>query len=244
MYTLRVEIDQAIAERFPAITIGGLAVGNLRVATAQLDSTGRLEQALATLSARGLTPANLGDDPRIAGWRDAFRLQGLKPSKYRTSPDALARRALRGDSIQTPLPLVDVYNAVSLHFLTPLGAYDLERLPAQHMVLRFARPASDTFVPLGAEASSMPLLETVAVYASGDTILCWGFNHRDAQLACLQPHTDAAVFFSEGVVHEHRDGIGAALSALRQLLQEAGAAVGDVAITDRSGPPLVITWPY
>lgn len=243
MPQVTVEIDQAIAARFPAITIGGFTVCGLRGAAEKLDSQGLLVQAMATLSARGLTPANLGDDPRIAGWREAFRLQGLKPSKYRTSPDALARRVLRGDSLQTPLPLVDIYNAVSLHFLTPLGAYDLERLPDQHMVLRFARPASDTFAPLGAEASSMPLLETVAVYASGATILCWGFNHRDSQLACLQPHTDAAVFFSEGVVREHRDGIGAALSALRQLLREAGAAVGDVAVTDRSGPPLVITWP-
>ena len=139
--------------------------------------------------------------------------------------------------------MVNVYNAVSLCFLTPLGAYDRERLPEQHMVLRFAHPASDTFAPLGADASSMPLLETVAVYASGDTILCWGFNHRDSQLACLQPQTDAAAFFSEGVVREHRDGIVAALSALRQLLLEAGAAVGDVAVTDRSGTPMVLTWP-
>jgi lysyl-tRNA synthetase class 2 len=235
MHTLTVEIDQAIATRFPAITIGGFAVGRLGGATKKIDSTGLLKQAIADLSARGLTPATLGDDPLIAGWRAAFQLQGLKPSKYRTSPDALARRALRGDSVQTQLPLVNAYNAISLRFLTPLGAYDLDRLPEQHMTLRFARPASDTFAPLGAEAANMPLLPTVAVYAMGDEILCWGFNHRDSRLACLQPQTEAAVFFSEGVVQEHRVGIVSALSALRQLLLEAGAVVSNVAVSDHSG---------
>jgi hypothetical protein len=60
------------------------------------------------------TSDNLGDDPGIAGWREAFRLQGLKPSRYRTSPEALARRVLRGDRIQTTLPVVNAYNAVSV----------------------------------------------------------------------------------------------------------------------------------
>jgi len=242
MQTLTVEIDPAIAERFPDIAIGGFTVGGLRAAAGQIDSSSLLEQASADLAAQSLTPDTLGGDPRITGWRTAFQRQGLKPSRYRTSPDALARRALRGDRVQTALPIVNAYNAISLRFLTPLGAYDLDRLPGRHMALRFARPTSDTFAPLGAEASSMPLLPTVAVYAMGDEILCWGFNHRDSRLACLQPETDTAVFFSEGVMAQHRDGMCSALSALRQLLRDVGTVVSTVQVTDRHGSPLVLSW--
>jgi lysyl-tRNA synthetase class 2 len=242
MQKLIVEVDPEIATRFPYIMIGGFTVRGLHIAAERIDDTRLLEQAIADFSKQGLTTASLSENPSLAGWRQAFQVQGLKPSRYRTSPEALARRALRGDSLQTALPIVNAYNAISLQFLAPLGAYDLERLPGRHMVLRFARPASDTFTPLGADASSMPLLETVAVYAMADEILCWGFNHRDSHLTCLQPETTMAAFFSEGVIPQHHASLVAALSALRQLFFEAGAAVGDVTATDRNGAPLVLSW--
>src|SRR5437868_12467124 len=99
MHKLTVEIDQAVAARFPDITVSGFIVHGLRTAADKLNGTQLLQEAVASLSEHGVTSATLGEEPRIAAWRNAFRLQGLKPSRYRTSPDALARRVLRGDSI-------------------------------------------------------------------------------------------------------------------------------------------------
>ena len=56
MHTLTVEIDQAIVTRFPEIRIGGFTAWGLQGTAAHLDSTALLEQARASLAARGLTP--------------------------------------------------------------------------------------------------------------------------------------------------------------------------------------------
>ena len=90
------------------------------------DSSAVLDEAEQHLRARGLTrPA---DDPHIAAWRAAFSAFGAKPSKYPCSAEALAARVLKGVSLPRVNVLVDLYNAVSVRALTPVGGEDLDHL--------------------------------------------------------------------------------------------------------------------
>ena len=85
-----------------------------------------LDAAEQHLRARGLTrPA---DDPHVAAWRAAFSAFGAKPSKYPCSAEALAARVLRGGTLPRVNVLVDLYNAVSVRMLTPVGGEDLDHL--------------------------------------------------------------------------------------------------------------------
>jgi DNA/RNA-binding domain of Phe-tRNA-synthetase-like protein len=89
-------------------------------------SSAVLDAAEQHLRARGLTrPA---DDPHIASWRAAFSAFGAKPSKYPCSAEALGARVLKGGSLPRVNVLVDVYNAVSVRALTPVGGEDLDHL--------------------------------------------------------------------------------------------------------------------
>jgi DNA/RNA-binding domain of Phe-tRNA-synthetase-like protein len=89
-------------------------------------SSAVLDAAEQHLRARGLTrPA---DDPHIAAWRAAFSAFGAKPSKYPCSAEALAARVLKGGSLPRVNVLVDLYNAVSVRALTPVGGEDLDHL--------------------------------------------------------------------------------------------------------------------
>ena len=90
------------------------------------DSSAVLDEAERHLRARGLTrPA---DDPHIAAWRAAFSAFGAKPSKYPCSAEALASRVLKGGALPRVNVLVDLYNAVSVRSLTPIGGEDLDHL--------------------------------------------------------------------------------------------------------------------
>ena len=90
------------------------------------DTSAVLDEAEEHLRARGLTrPA---DDPHIAAWRAAFSAFGAKPSRYPCSAEALAARVLKGGGLPRVNVLVDVYNAVSVRSLTPVGGEDLDRL--------------------------------------------------------------------------------------------------------------------
>lgn len=76
------------------------------------------------LSRADATAADPEEHPHIAARREAFRAFGAKPKRTRPSVDALLRRAPQG------LPrvdrLTDVYNAVSLAHVLPVGGEDLD----------------------------------------------------------------------------------------------------------------------
>jgi DNA/RNA-binding domain of Phe-tRNA-synthetase-like protein len=73
----------------------------------------------------------------------------------------------------------------SLFAFAPVGAYDVKKLPTDEVVLRRCRPEIDGYQPLGATQDGFPLLPGLMVYAAGNNVLCWGFNHRDSQLTAL-----------------------------------------------------------
>ena len=68
-----------------------------------------------------LAGTNVTDHPHIHCWREAYRSFGAKPKKYLSSIENLVRRTLEGEPIRPILPLVDIYNAVSLEHLLPVG---------------------------------------------------------------------------------------------------------------------------
>lgn len=231
---IQIEIEPAILERFPDCRVGGFLVRGLRPAAERV----RLEPAeslAASLTDQGITAEKLGEEPRVQEWRKAIKQCGLKPSDYKSSPEQLARRLLKGTWISTPLPAVNLYSAVSARHLAPLGAYDVERLPLPAVTLREARE-TDTFAPLGGRPEDMPLRPQIAVYASGSEVICWAFNHRDSSATCLIPETDTALFVGEAVAGLQLASLDAALAELARDLRDAGATVGEVGYADAKSP--------
>jgi lysyl-tRNA synthetase class 2 len=227
---IRFEIDPAILERFPACRVGGFLVRGLAAAAprAKLEAA---ETLTAPLSVQGVTVEGISEEPRIREWRKAYQQSGLKPSTYKCSAEQLVRRLLKGSWISTPLPLVNLYSAVSVKHLAPMGAYDVTSLPRPEVVLRLPREG-DVFHPLGARPEDMPLKPTIPVYASGSEVTCWAFNHRDSAVTCLHPDTDFGVFMAEAVSEIQYPSLEAALEDLARDLAEAGAAVGGRVFAD------------
>lgn len=237
---IRLAIAPDLVARFPDLVVGGFMAWGLASRSGALDPSALIAQAREALAKTGLASATITAHPNIAGWRDAYRSQGLKASVHRSSPEALARRVLQDKDIRTPLPMVDLYNAVSVTHLTAMGGYDLARLPHPDIVLRLAKPGTDRFLPLGGDAADMPITESVAVYACSDDVLCWAFNCRDSALTCLTPETDAAFFVAEAVTRNQAEGVDKALADLKTRLQAIGAQVGPVAIADRNAPEITV----
>ena len=170
----------------------------------------------------------------IAQWREAYRQEGLKPSRFRSSIESLIRRVARGDSVSVS-PLVDLYNAVSLKFRIPLGALDLALLPEADIRFRYARPEADRFSPLGGEATDFPLSTNLPVYASGNEVLCWGFNSRDSRVTALRLETESALFLTEVIDPGERENAVEAMHFLAQLL-EGGTKLLTIGLLDRDQP--------
>ena len=187
----------------------------------------------ARLEELGIELRAVADHPHIHAWRQAAAAAGLKPSTFRSSPEQLVRRYLKGDGVSTSLPVVDFYCAISASHLVPLGAYDVARLPTAEVEVRIVN-TSDTFRPLG---GGVPRLDVPAVvYASGSEVICYGWNHRDSATTCLVPETHDALFFGEALDHIQRLALDDAFAELREGLIKSGAAVGDIRHVDRPSP--------
>jgi DNA/RNA-binding domain of Phe-tRNA-synthetase-like protein len=240
--TLEFGIDRAVLDSFPDLIVAGFWVTRLTTFAERWGESDRLmEVARSRLKEQGLTLQNLVNDPRIAAWRSAFQKMGLKPSTYKSSPEQLTRRLLKGETISTPLPVVDAYCAVSARHVAAMGGYDVVKLPSTEITIRFADSEADRFSPLGGRSEEMPLTPRVVVYASGPEVICYAFNHRDSKNTCLQSETQTAVFFCEGVAASQHDGVTAAVKELQSLLSANGVLVAAASIASADSPSARLT---
>lgn len=214
--TVSFEIDNKIRANFqPSI---GYLVVTLPDAPSEVSSD-PLQQALESLQARGVTTDNLTDQPEIAAWRAAFKTFGVKPSKYLSSAEALAKRALKGNPARIS-PVVDAYNAVSLKHLVPMGAVDLDKVNG-NITLRYGQAGENAHL-LGMDAPVDVSPEHV-VYADDGQVITWLWNHRDAAATAVTHSSKHVVFFTDSLLGPEL--AQTAISELAALLDQLGAMV-------------------
>jgi DNA/RNA-binding domain of Phe-tRNA-synthetase-like protein len=166
----------------------------------------------------GAVYGNAQSHPRVAPWRERFKAMGVSPKDFPSSIEAMLRRALKGGEPFAINPLVDVYNAVSLHHVVPAGGFDLTEIGGP-LELRLSR-AGDHFMALdAAEPVAVPPGEVS--YADGATILTRHFVWRQARTALIGPASRSIFLVSEvlGEVGE-RVGFVSGGEAGREVVEE------------------------
>jgi DNA/RNA-binding domain of Phe-tRNA-synthetase-like protein len=83
---------------------------------------------MADLQRVGTAPRPTADGCQVLEARALRFVPGAKPSKYPSSVEALAARVLRGEALPRVNRLVDIYNAVSVKHLLPVGGEDADAL--------------------------------------------------------------------------------------------------------------------
>ncbi len=141
---MRFVVTDDIFETFPDVRIGVVvARGITTLSGVRVDLIDVLVTAQETVRT-ALAGTNVIDHPRIRCWREAYRSFGAKLKKYPSSIENLVRRTLKREPIRPILPLVDIYNAVSLEHLLPVGGEDLDSIEGD---LRLTR-ASESEPPV------------------------------------------------------------------------------------------------
>jgi DNA/RNA-binding domain of Phe-tRNA-synthetase-like protein len=204
-----VAVDSDIFTAHPeyvALIVLAEGIGN---APSDEGSSAVLDAAEQDLRAHGLTrPA---DDPNIAAWRAAFSVFGAKPSKYPCSAEALAARVLKGGTLPRVNVLVDLYNAVSVRALTPVGGEDLDQL---HGALRLTIATGDEPFD-GHDGAPRP---GEIVWRDDAGVTCRRWNWRQGQRTRLTDATTRAFFVIDRLPGLDEDRLNAAASQLESLL--------------------------
>ncbi|HEX9525953.1 MAG TPA: phenylalanine--tRNA ligase beta subunit-related protein [Streptosporangiaceae bacterium] len=180
------------------IVTDGLQPGPTDQATDALlsDAEVSARAALAGQAASDLAP--------VAAWRLAYQAFGAKPKRTRPSVEALLRR------VEAGLPridrLTDIYNAMSVKHLLPIGGEDLAmyRGPA-----RLARAAGDE--PFDTMRDGQAVIEHPepgeVIWRDDDGVTCRCWNWRQCVRTRITHSTTSAVFILDGLAELGPDGL-------------------------------------
>jgi len=139
-------IDKRLFDLFPEMTIGVVVLYDL-------DNSGTSEQVnqLFQQVQRDFQQAfpypRIQEHPFIKPWREAFQRLGIPASKFYSSIEAMGRRILKGSYLPSINNLVNLYNALSIKHLIPVGGHDIETIKG-NIYLCFTTD-EERFLPMG-----------------------------------------------------------------------------------------------
>jgi DNA/RNA-binding domain of Phe-tRNA-synthetase-like protein len=186
---IEVAIDPDIAAAFPSyraliLVADGLANG----------PTDAASDALLRVAEGAATPPPLeraADHSHVAAWRAAFSAFGAKPSRFPSSVEALLARVLKGQGLPRVNRLVDLYNAISVLHVVPVGGEDLDRIEPPMRLVR--AQGDEPFDVREAEAVEHPRPGEV-VWRDARGVTCRRWNWRQGRRTTLTETTTRALF--------------------------------------------------
>ena len=174
----------------------------------------------AETTARGLLDGRSPEQlPHPAAWRDAYRAFGAKPQRTRSSVEALLRR-VEPAGLPRIDRITDVYNAVSVAHLLPLGGEDRTTYVGPPRLIRAVGSE-----PFDTTAGGEPVVEHPepgeVVWCDEKGVTCRRWNWRQGARTRITTDTTDALFILDALdpltdeeVHAAADALTDALLAL------------------------------
>jgi DNA/RNA-binding domain of Phe-tRNA-synthetase-like protein len=157
--------------------------------------------------------------PHVAAWREGYRAFGAKPQRTRPSVEALLRRL---DSAGLPRidRITDVYNAVSIAHMLPIGGEDRAAYLGPPRLVRAVGSE-----PFDTTAGGDPVVEHPepgeVVWRDQGGVTCRRWNWRQCTRTRITTETSSAVFildaldpFTDDAVYSAADALADGLRAL------------------------------
>ncbi len=192
---MKFKIDKKIFEDFNNPVIGVIIARNIDNLANNPEISKLLREAEADVRKK-MSGVDIPTHPHIAPWREAYRKFGSKPNEFRSSPEALTRIVLRGSEIRSISPLVDLYNLISIKYIIPVGAEDLDKMEGD-LELTFAT-GSEKYIPLGEKENNPPDKGEI-IYEDDAGVICRRWNWREGDRTKITPETKNAVVVIESI---------------------------------------------
>ncbi|MCC6147700.1 MAG: hypothetical protein IT308_09055 [Anaerolineaceae bacterium] len=216
MPELYYSISDEVFKKYPGYVRGVALVYGVRNGDSPPELISLLREAEASVRER-LTLETLLENPRIASWREAYRAFGAKPSEFRPSMEAMARRVLRGQELPSISALVDIGNIFSLRWMTPSGGHAMDTL-MQDIELRLAT-GEEIFLPFDAGEAEHPNPGEV-VFVEGDAVLTRRWTWRQSSHTLMLPFTTAVEYNVDGLPPVQRKEVERICEELARLIQK------------------------
>lgn len=185
-----------------------------------------LRQAETDLKA-SMTPQAFWKDVRVTAYLDAFTKFGTDPEVRRPAHVALAKRVLEGGQLPDINPIVNIYNAISIKYLTPFGGENLDVLRGDFRL--FVAKGGEVWFPIGGNTPK-PALTGELVWGDDVDLSTRALNWRQCDRTKMTDSTVNGFFVMDGF-----DGVN------KDVMEEAAGEFADV-IVKLCGGNVKIYW--
>jgi DNA/RNA-binding domain of Phe-tRNA-synthetase-like protein len=205
----------ALAPGFTHLTVEARGLVN---GPSNENSSALLDQATRRLAERldGRAPH---EDPHLAAWRGAYAAFGAKPNRTRNSAEALARRAQADGGLPRINLLVDVYNAISVAHLIPVGGEDTDHIRGGMRLVRATGEEPFETMAGGEAVIERPDAGEI-VWCDDLGVTCRRWNWRQGVRTRLTEESVNAVFLLERLEPMSLGELTAAGAELAELLEK------------------------
>ncbi|WP_331446367.1 B3/4 domain-containing protein [Streptomyces xanthochromogenes] len=214
--TLALTVSDEVRTLAPAFTHVAVEAAGLVNAPSDAASSALLDDAARRL-AQHLAGRAPHEDPHMAAWRAVYTAFGSKPNRTRNSAEALAKRALADGGLPRVNRLVDMYNAISVAHLVPVGGEDTGHIVGS---MRLVRASGEE--PFHTVAGGEPVVEHPdageVVWRDDEGVTCRRWNWRQGVRTRLTEQSADALFLLEGMA-PHCDLVAAG-AELAELLEK------------------------
>lgn len=227
VYGNTLHIHDDVMEKFSDLRIGVALIRGVQVASSSAELNALKTKTAETLM-QEYQGINLGSLDAVKAYREIYRAFGADPGKRNPSAEALLRRITRGRGLPDINNVVDAYNLASVETLIPIAAYDADCLQFP-VELRFAHEGEsiETMGSDGPQAIDAGEL----IYADQARVVCWDFNHRDADYTKITDATTNVLLFVDGCGVTPVDAVQNAIDmAAGRIIRYAGGELAFSAI--------------
>lgn len=177
---LQVSIAEELKTRFPNLVLGCIQ-GKIKVRTSDDGLWKQIELLCAKLRTE-TTIDEIAQSQPIFQSREAYRLLGKDPTRYRLSSEALLRRVLKGKDLFKINNAVDINNLVSMVSAFSIGSYDVDKITGP--VLFTVGQKGESYIGIGRDTIN---LENLPVFC--DKVGHFGSPTSDSERVMIQPET-------------------------------------------------------
>ena len=157
----------------------------------------------------------------------------MKKTSYRSSIERLVKKIMRDRRLPCVNGRVDLYNAVSLRWLMPIGGDDLDKVSLP-LTFRLAH-GDESFVPLRSNDIYSPPKKGEIIYADSEKCLCRRWNCYQSDYSAIGANTNRAVLTIQALA-PNNSHVQTAANQLGALLEENCGADLSIKLADKKRP--------
>jgi DNA/RNA-binding domain of Phe-tRNA-synthetase-like protein len=234
--SLKFSIAADVFEKLPELCIGVVYAKGINSPNSSLEIDTLLEKSLEQVVNK-FQHHKVKDERAIQPYRQAFIQLGINPNKFLSSIEAMATRIEKKKGLPKINPIVDLGNAISLKYLVPLGAHDVDRSEGD-ICIRFSN-SNDYFIPFGEVAAEM-LEAGELIYSVGNKVKTRRWIWRQSEAGKVMEDSTNVFFPIDGFKGHNDQLVLAARDELASSLQQLFACEVFVGLVDKENSEIVL----